>query len=68
MSLQAYQQVQNTTEDPRRTEYRLFAQVTRALIEAAKDATPGQLARAIHCVAGRPAFGPQKVKKGKRPC
>lgn len=48
MSLQAYQQVQNSTEDPRRTEYRLFAQVTRALIEAAKEATPGQLARAIH--------------------
>ena len=33
MSLQAYQQTQNTTGDPRNTEYRLFAQVTRALMD-----------------------------------
>jgi flagellar biosynthesis activator protein FlaF len=36
MSLQAYQQAATRAEDPRQTEYRLFAQVTRALVEAAK--------------------------------
>ncbi len=36
MSLQAYQQAATRAESPRDTEYRLFAQVTRALIEAAK--------------------------------
>jgi flagellar protein FlaF len=36
MSLQAYQQAATRAETPRDTEYRLFAQVTRALIEAAK--------------------------------
>ena len=35
MSLQAYQQAATRAESPRDTEYRLFAQVTRALIEAA---------------------------------
>ena len=34
MSLEAYRQVQNIAESPRETEYRLFAQVTRALMEA----------------------------------
>jgi len=34
MSLKAYQQAQHAAEPPRETEYRLFAQVTRALIEA----------------------------------
>ncbi len=34
MSLRAYQQAQQATESPRNTEYRLFAQVTRALMEA----------------------------------
>ena len=34
MSVQAYQMTQLSTEDPRQTEYRLFAKVTRALIEA----------------------------------
>jgi len=34
MSVQAYQMTQTSTEDPRQTEYRLFAEVTRALIEA----------------------------------
>ena len=34
MSLQAYQQAATRAENPRDTEYRLFAQVTRALIEA----------------------------------
>ena len=36
MSLQAYQQAATRAESPRDTEYRLFAQVTRALIEASK--------------------------------
>ena len=36
MSLQAYQQAATRAESPRDTEYRLFAQVTRALFEAAK--------------------------------
>ena len=35
MSLQAYQQAATRAESPREMEYRLFAQVTRALIEAA---------------------------------
>ena len=34
MSLEAYQRAQTTTEKPRETEYRLFAQVTRALLDA----------------------------------
>ncbi len=36
MSLQAYQQAATRAEDPRDMEYRLFAQVTRALMDAAK--------------------------------
>lgn len=36
MSLKAYQQTQTATETPRNTEYRLFGQVTGALIEASK--------------------------------
>ena len=34
MSLKAYQTAQAATEDPRTTEYRLFGQVTGALIDA----------------------------------
>jgi len=34
MSLEAYQRTQKTIEKPRETEYRLFAQVTRALLDA----------------------------------
>ncbi len=34
MSVQAYMQTQTVTETPRQTEYRLFAQVTRALMSA----------------------------------
>ncbi|WP_300555955.1 flagellar biosynthesis regulator FlaF [Maricaulis sp.] len=37
MSLQAYQAASNRSEDPRATEYRLFAHVTRGLMTA-KDA------------------------------
>lgn len=36
MSLKAYQASAARAEDPRQTEYRLFAQVTRALMEAEK--------------------------------
>lgn len=36
MSLRAYQQTAARAETPRETEYRLFGQVTRALMEAAK--------------------------------
>jgi len=36
MSLQAYRKAQRSAEHPRDTEYRLFAQVTQALIEADK--------------------------------
>ena len=36
MSLQAYQKTQRSTENSKQTEYRLFAQVTQALIEAGK--------------------------------
>jgi flagellar protein FlaF len=35
MSLQAYQQAATRAENPRDLEYRLFAQVTRALMDAA---------------------------------
>jgi flagellar protein FlaF len=47
MSLHSYQRVQNQTEDPRKTEYRLFALVTKALMDAEKsDHT--SLVKAIH--------------------
>jgi len=46
MSLQAYQQAATRAETPREMEYRLFAQVTRALMEAAK-LDPGDLAGRI---------------------
>ncbi len=42
MSLQAYRQASTQAESPRETEYRLFAQVTLALMEAAK-ADPNDL-------------------------
>ena len=35
MSLQAYQRVSQRSESPRQVEYRLFGEVTRALIDAA---------------------------------
>ena len=34
MSVQKYKSAQTTTETPRQTEYRLFAEITRALINA----------------------------------
>lgn len=36
MSLQAYQRTAQASENPRQLEYRLFGDVTRALIEASK--------------------------------
>ena len=42
MSLQAYRQASTQAESPRETEYRLFAQVTLALMQAAK-ADPNDL-------------------------
>jgi flagellar protein FlaF len=36
MSLQAYQKVAQRAEDPRQAEYRLFGQVTKALIDASE--------------------------------
>ena len=48
MTLRAYQNTQRITEDPRQTEYRLFGQVTGALIDAQKAGTSGgPLAEAI---------------------
>ncbi|MDE3114624.1 MAG: flagellar biosynthesis regulator FlaF [Pseudomonadota bacterium] len=41
MSHQAYKSAQRITEDPRGTEYRLFGQVTGALIEAQKKGIKG---------------------------
>ena len=41
MTLKAYQQTQRITEDPRETEYRLFGQVTGALITAQRAGTTG---------------------------
>ena len=42
MSLQAYQRAAQRAENPREAEYRLFGQVTRALMDAAK-ADPSDL-------------------------
>jgi flagellar protein FlaF len=48
MTLKAYQDTQRVTEDPRATEYRLFGQVTGALITAQKSGTyGGPLAEAV---------------------
>src|ERR1700761_4444967 len=41
MSLKAYQQAQVKTEDPRATEYRLFGQVTGALLNAKEAGAVG---------------------------
>jgi flagellar protein FlaF len=48
MTLKAYQNTQFITEDPRQTEYRLFGQVTGALIDAQrKGASGGSLAETV---------------------
>jgi flagellar biosynthesis activator protein FlaF len=41
MSLRAYQDAQRVVEDPRQTEYRLFGQVTGALIDIKKTSAKG---------------------------
>jgi flagellar protein FlaF len=41
MTLQAYKNAQRATEDPRVTEYRLFGQVTGALLDAQKTGAIG---------------------------
>jgi len=46
MSLQSYQATQRSTESPRSTEYRLFAQVTRSMMEN-RDAGPAKLFDAL---------------------
>jgi flagellar protein FlaF len=46
MSLQAYQQVSARAESPRDLEYRLFGQVTRALMDAA-EADPSDFSTRI---------------------
>ena len=40
MSLRAYQQAAARSESPRETEYRIFGQVTRALIDASQSEDP----------------------------
>ena len=48
MTLKAYQNTQRVTEDPRQTEYRLFGQVTGALIDAKnRNISGGPLAETI---------------------
>lgn len=48
MSYQAYQKAQQSAETPSQVEYRLFAQVTNALIAARdKQASGGELAEAL---------------------
>lgn len=44
MSITAYQNVQQATEDPRQTEYRLFALITQKLLEAKDDTGPKRIA------------------------
>lgn len=48
MTLKAYENAQRIAEDPRQTEYRLFGQVTSALVNAQKTrATGGPLVEAL---------------------
>jgi len=48
MTLQTYQNIQRITEDPREVEYRLFGQVTGALIDAQRvGAKGGPLVEAV---------------------
>ncbi|ATQ43453.1 flagellar biosynthesis regulator FlaF [Caulobacter mirabilis] len=49
MSLQAYQQAAARSENPRDAEYRLFGQVTRALLDAAAK-PPGDIQGRIHAL------------------
>ncbi len=54
MSLQAYHQAATRAESPRQTEYRLFAQVTMALMEAAK-ADPSDLGVRVDALGLEPS-------------
>lgn len=47
MSLHSYVQTQNATEEPRQTEYRLFAQVTRALMQS-QEGAKAESVKAVH--------------------
>ncbi len=47
MSLHSYVTAQNATEEPRQTEYRLFAQVTRSLMQCQEGAR-SELVKSIH--------------------
>jgi len=48
MTVKAYQSTQRVTEDPRAMEYRLFGQVTGALIDVSRSGTRGgKLAEAL---------------------
>lgn len=48
MTVKAYQSTQRVTEDPRAMEYRLFGQVTGALIDVRKKGLrDGRLAEAL---------------------
>lgn len=49
MSLQAYQQATARSENPRDAEYRLFGQVTRALLDAA-ELPPEDIRGRIHAL------------------
>lgn len=42
MSLDAYKKTQTSVEDPRQSEYRLFTEVTRALMDARDNGDKGQ--------------------------
>ncbi len=44
---QTYLQVQNVTEDPRQTEYRIVAQITAAMIKAEQQGH-AEIVRAVH--------------------
>ncbi len=50
MALQAYEQARSRAENPRETEYRLFGQVTRSLMQAAElpDSEIGRRMEALH--------------------
>mgnify|MGYP001565050769 CR=1 FL=1 len=56
MTLRAYQKAQAAAENPRNAEYRLFGQVTGALIDASSSGAKGTaLSKAVCSVAaGRP--------------
>ncbi len=50
MSLQSYQRVQNATEDGRRTEYRIFALVTKSRRDASASEDVAVRTKALHWI------------------